>query len=365
MKPYSQLSRTLLSLGVALLFLAGLTGCRHTGKGPEFDPYAEPDSTPNKSQFTDAPLQDSIPPEMLRPPQKPFTLGPGDRIAIDVVEDIYGPSDTIVGPDGKIYYDLLPGLNVWGLSLDEVRKELETQLASYLRSPTVSVNTIWIGSKQVWLLGRLARPGVYPMRSPMTLIEAIATAGGLDVSQFTGTTEELADLEHSFVIRNGKLIPVDFRKLIHLGDLSHNIYLESGDYVYLPSSMSKEVFVMGAVNLPRAVGLRNQMTLISAIANAEGIREGAHLSQVAIIRGSLSEPSIAIVNYNDILKGRERDILLEPRDIVYVPFRPYQKLIEYADLIVNTFVRTVAANEGANAVSDEARPVGVNIGIGN
>ena len=336
------------------------TSCRTPIKST-FDPYANAVN----ADFTQTQENPALPEELLAPPSTPFTLGPGDRIAIDIVEDVYGPSDTVVGPDGKIYYDLLPGLNVWGLSLEDVQTLLEVQLSTYLRSPTVSVNTTWIASKQVWLLGRLARPGVYPMRSPMTIIEAIATAGGLDVSQFTGTTEELADLDHSFVIRDGELIPVDFRQLIHFGDLSQNIYLQSGDYVYLPSTSSKEVMVLGAVNLPRSIGFRNQMTLVSAIANAEDVIEGAFLTQVAIIRGSLKEPSIAIVNFADIRKGKAPDVQLEPRDIVYVPFRPHQKLFDYANLIVDTFVRTVAANEGANAVSEQARPVGVNIGIGN
>lgn len=343
--------------------LLGVGAACQSGKGPRFDPYA--DRSLSNAEFSKAPETKQLQPEMLQAPLEPFTLGPGDRISIDIVEDIYGPSDTVVGPDGKIYYDLLPGQNVWGLSIEEVRTLLEKELSAYLRSPTVAVNTIWVSSKQVWLLGRLARPGVYPMRSPMTLIEGIASAGGLDVSQFTGTTEELADLEHSFVIRNGTLLPVDFRQLIHYGDLSNNIYLKSGDYVYLPSSMSKEIMVLGAVNLPRSVGFRNQMTLISAIANAEDTTEGAYLSQVAIIRGSLNEPSIAVVNLHDILKGKEPDIPLQPRDIVYVPFRPHQKLFDYAELVVNTFVRTVAANEGANSVSDAANPVRLNIGIGN
>ena len=70
---------------------------------------------------------------------------------------------------------------------------------------------------------------------------------------------------------------------------------------------------------------------------------------VAIVRGSLTEPKIAVVDYKEIVKGKAPDVLLEPGDIVYVPFSPYRTLVKYADLILKTFVQTVAINEGARA----------------
>jgi hypothetical protein len=64
------------------------------------------------------------------------------------------------------------------------------------------------------------------------------------------------------------------------------------------------------------------------------------------------------------VKGKAPDVLLEPGDIVYVPFTPYRTLVKYADLIVKSFVQTIAINEGARAVSRNVNPVGVNIGVG-
>ena len=156
----------------------------------------------------------------------------------------------------------------------------------------------------------------------MTVIEAITRAGGLFTSRFSGTTEELADLHHSFIVRQGQYLPVNFNQLIREGDTSQNIYLEPDDFLYLPSSLSSEVFVIGAVGQPRAVGFKDQVTLISAIANARGTTRDAYLTQVAIIRGSMSTPSIALVNYRDIVQGRAPDVRLQPRDIVFVPISP-------------------------------------------
>jgi len=199
----------------------------------------------------------------------------------------------------------------------------------------------------------------------MTLIESITKAGGLFTSRFSGTTEELADLHHSFVIRQGRMLPVKFHELIREGDMSQNIYLEADDFIYLPSALSTEVYVLGAVYQPRAVGFKDQLTLVSAIADARGTITDAYLSHVAIVRGSLASPEIAIVNYKAIVTGKAPDVRLEPRDIVFVPFTPYRTLKKYANLIINTFARTVAANEGIHAARQGDNAVGVNIDIGH
>jgi polysaccharide export outer membrane protein len=106
------------------------------------------------------------------------------------------------------------------------------------------------------------------------------------------------------------------------------------------------------------------MSLVSAIANAQGTIKNAYLSHVAVVRGSLTEPKIAVVDYKELVNGKAPDVLLEPGDIVYVPLTPYRTLVRYADLIVRSFVQTIAINEGARAVSRNVNPVGVNIGVG-
>jgi polysaccharide export outer membrane protein len=103
---------------------------------------------------------------------------------------------------------------------------------------------------------------------------------------------------------------------------------------------------------------------VAAIAGAAGPVADAFLSHVAIVRGSLTKPEIAVVDYRAITSGKSSDVLLEPGDIVYVPFVPYRTLERYANLILNTFVSTVAINEGASVVSPNALPVGVSVGGG-
>jgi protein involved in polysaccharide export with SLBB domain len=254
---------------------------------------------------------------------------------------------------------------------------LEQELGKFISAVSVSITLQTVASKQVWVLGRLNRPGIYPIAGPITLLESLALAGGTARSVSDVTTEELADLRHSFVVRQGNFLPVDFHRLIHNGDMSQNIYLQADDFIYVPSSLSREVYVMGAVNAPRAMPYTDRMTLVSAMANVGGpmkydflaredagpFTKDAYLSHVAIVRGSLATPQIAVVDYNDIVKGRAADVRLEPGDIVYVPNSPYTTLKRYLNMIVNTFVSTVAANEGIRAGGGEAG-VGVSVGVG-
>lgn len=345
------------------LLLGLLLGCKSTeGRVDSRDPFAA--YATNLAAVT---LTNQPDPALLRPTDTLFTLGPGDTVEIEIAGVAKSLAVTPVGPDGKIYYYLLPGLNVWGLTLKETRDLLEKELARYLSDPQVTLTLRAVGSKYVWLLGRLNKPGIYPLAGPMTLLEAVAAAGGTSRSLSQVTSEELGDLRHSFVVRQGQFIPVDFQRLLHAGDRSQNIYLQPDDFVYVPSVLSQEIYVLGAVKAPRVVPYTERLTLVSAIANGAGMNryewvnsggydpgpftKDAYLSHVAIVRGSLSTPQIAVVDYNAIVKGKACDVRLEPGDIVYVPNSPYTTLKRYFNIILNTFVTTVAANEGIRAAS--------------
>ena len=75
---------------------------------------------------------------------------------------------------------------------------------------------------------------------------------------------------------------------------------------------------------------------------------------MAVVRGGVANPAIAIYDYKAIVMGKAPDIRLEPSDIVYVPRTPYHVLTRYLDLIVSTFVRTVGVNAGARAANVDA-----------
>jgi len=362
---------------IGCLVLAALAGCQSLG--PRFDAY-QPESggASTATNLFTATTTNQIRSEWLRPTTNAFTLGPGDRLDVELIGDATTRTTTIVGPDGKIYFYLLPGVKVSGLTLIEAKNLMEKELTKFIRGePKIALSLRTVESKRVWLLGRIRTPGVYTLSTPLTLLEAISLAGGpsplgpaasLSGSAITvnlaSSTQESADLRRSFIIRQGKMLPVDFQRLLRGGDMTQNVYLQPDDFVYVAPKVAENVYVLGAVAQPKAVQFAEQMGIVSALSYAGGAITNAYLTHVAIVRGSLAEPRVAIVDYKAILHGKAADVMLEQNDIVYVPFTPYQTIARYVDLILNTFVRTVSANEGARAVSRGAVPVGVNVPLG-
>ncbi|MEY4385142.1 MAG: hypothetical protein RLY20_425 [Verrucomicrobiota bacterium] len=361
------LHTTLVSLGLVLL-----AGCasKSGGKFTDYPPAVTGATMSVK-------VESKLDPALLRPDASMMTLGPGDQIDVELLGQPGSRTTLTIGPDGKIYFNLLSGLDVWGLTITDCKALLEKELGQYLTAPRVSVSLRAVGSQQFWMLGRLKKPGVYPMTGPITLIEALAQAGGTARSESQISTEELSDLRHSFVVRDGQFLPVNFDRLLRHGDMSQNIYLKAGDFVYVPFALNQEVFVMGAVKFPRAIPFSDQMSLVTAIASVSGTVSydildrtdngvttvNADLSHVVVVRGSLSEPHVYVLNYLDIVKGKAPDFRLEPGDIVNVPNSPYTSLKRYVNLILNNFSATVAANEGVRAGGGTVN-VGVSVPVG-
>lgn len=345
-----------------LLFILPLlfqTGCQHTRSRYSDLNVSLPSGDSRNIAVTLTPVNMSnrIDASWLRPPTEAFTLGPGDKLELEIMGEPASKSITIVAPDGKLYFNLLPGIDVWGMTMPQAKAALEQELAKFVRQPPqVSMVLRGVESRRIWVLGRVQAPGVYPMAGPMTLLEAVSLAGGtMSLSTFqnqsaAGIGEELTDLRRSFVIRQGKLLPIDFQRLMAEGDLSQNIYLQPDDFIYFPATTAREIYVLGAVQQPRAVPYTEGMTVAAAVAGAYGTLNGAYMHHVAVVRGSLSQPEIAIVDYKRVIRGEALDMPLQPHDIVYVPFSPYRYLQRYAEIILNTFVSSAAINAGSHAV---------------
>ena len=316
-------------------------------------------------------------PALLLPGETVFRLGPGDQLDIELMGDLSTRASATVGPDGKIYYYMLPGLDVWGLTLSEARARLGDELKKYIREkPVVALTLRVVSSQRVWVLGRVNSPGIYTLAGPTTLLDAIAQAGGLSsstpfaslaaslgVSRPTGNTSEAADLSRSFIIRHGRILPVDFQQLLRDGALSQNVYLQPDDFIFLPSLTAPQVHVLGAVIQPHSERMTGPLTVVQAIALSGGTERDACLSNVAILRGSLAHPQIAIVAVNEILRGQAPDVRLEPGDIVFVPYAPERGLTRYVNLILDTFARTAGVNAGARAISGNAAPIGIGVNV--
>ena len=108
---------------------------------------------------------------------------------------------------------------------------------------------------------------------------------------FERNAVELADLSHSFIVRDGKFrLPLDFEKLFQRGDLTQNIAIEPNDYIFFASSSANEVYVLGEVNNPGFMPYLPSASVLTAITARGGFTLKAFRGRVLVVRGSLKKP---------------------------------------------------------------------------
>ncbi|HEX4085841.1 MAG TPA: SLBB domain-containing protein [Chthoniobacteraceae bacterium] len=342
----------------SILIALSLLAARGGAETRHFDPHQPVDPIFQQLHSPAGP-----PASMLAEPHDPYRLGSGDKLELELMEVPDTRQISIVMPDGDLYFQTAH-VHAAGMTITELKAAIESQLKTDYRDPQLSLILRSMTSQRVEVMGRVNNPGILTLDTPTTLVEAISRAGGLMIQRSGINSEELADLHHSFIVRDGKLLPVNFVKLLRDGDASQNIFLKDGDFIYLPSSAAGRVYVLGAVNLSRGIDYSEELTLVTAIAGAQGLAPRSYPQHVVIIRDSLTEPKVAVVNLKAMLNGKARDVRLQPQDIVWVPNSPFDRVESIVGGIVSTFARTVSVNEGNRAVISSAQPVQPSIGIG-
>lgn len=274
-----------------------------------------------------------------------YELGPGDVINFSLFgrPELDRPGFRIA-PDGTVSYLQAQNIKVAGLTLDEARLAIENGLGSNFKSPRVIITPQEVGSKRFTILGKVINKGVVTLERPVTLVEAIANAGGIETGLFEQNTVELADLDRSFVSRNGQRLPVDFRKLLHEGDMSRNIEIEPNDFIYIASSISNDYYVLGAVNSPGVQALTPDASVVAAITRRGGLGERAWPDRVLVVRGSFDKPETFAINVKNILAAKEPDFKIQPKDIIYVADHPWAEAEDILKLALSAFVTSAASN---------------------
>lgn len=275
--------------------------------------------------------------------QKRYTLGPGDVLNFSV----YDRPDLTrlnvpIAPDGTVSYLQAVAVRAQGLTLDQLRTKIEAELAK-LENKKVIISPVSIASKDFTIIGRVRKPGSFTLDRPTSILEAIARAEGIENGNLRGSAFELADFERSFVARDGRKLDVDLARLYYEGDLSQNAYLEPDDYIYIASSLKNEIYVLGAVANPGRRKMPVKLTVAQAIAEAGGFDQYAYKMKVLLIRGSIHKPETKIIDMRAILTGRDPDIKLQNKDIVFVNERPFELLERVLDEAIFTFLQTVSS----------------------
>ena len=281
--------------------------------------------------------------------QTRYTLGPGDTLNFSVYDRPDLSRENVqIAPDGTVSFLQAVAVQADGLTPDELRDLIEQELSIFHKNVKVIVSPFDVASKEFSIIGRVRSPGSYTLDRPTSILEAISLAKGIETNNVRGSAFELADLERSFVARNGRKLDIDLASLYYRGDLSQNAYLEPDDYIYVASNLKNEIYVLGAVARPGRFKMPVRLTVAQAIAEAGGFDRYAYRIKVLVIRGSIHEPETHIVNIKDILAGRTKDITLENRDIVFVNERPFELVERALDSAIFVFLQTVTTESIVN-----------------
>ncbi len=249
-----------------------------------------------------------------------YTLGIGDVISITV----YGESDLSISgvpirPDGRFSFPLIGDVEASNRSVLEVSNEIAKRLKEYIREPKVAVVVNTLRSYRYTIYGEVVKPGVFPLNTEMTLTQAIASSGGFAKGVFRTITIQIADLRNAFIARNGHVLPVDFVQLFDKGDTRFDIKLRPGDFISVPSGLAKELYILGEVSKAAQFPYKDNFPISKLMAAAEGFTPDADLSRIHVVRGTMQNPELTIINFEDVLAGKAQDMMLQAGDIVYVP----------------------------------------------
>jgi len=168
----------------------------------------------------------------------------GDPVAVEKADYLIGPEDMLdisvwkepdfsrmvpVRPDGKISLPLLSDVKAAGLTPTQLATSITAMLRKYVTQPQVTVIVTQMNSQRVYVLGEVNRPGQVPLLPGMTVLQALASAGG-----FT----QFAEQKEIYVLRteNGKQssYPFNYKEAVRGQGSTQNIILKPGDTIVVP-----------------------------------------------------------------------------------------------------------------------------------
>jgi polysaccharide export outer membrane protein len=163
-------------------------------------------------------------------PEAPFDeeyrLGPGDKLRIEVYKDAQLSQSAQIRPDGKITLPLVGDLEATGITPLELRDSIARQLKEYMTNPVVTVIVVEASAATAYVMGEVNHPGAVTLQGPLTVLQALAIAGGL---------KDFANIKNIRILRRSpagvKTIAFNYKEAIR-GAVP--VYLRSGDTVVVP-----------------------------------------------------------------------------------------------------------------------------------
>ncbi len=250
-----------------------------------------------------------------------YVIGDEDNLSISVWKEPELGVSVPVRPDGMISVPLIGDVKAAGETPQQLKTLLESRYARYIKEPVVSVIVTQVNSFVVYVFGGgLSQPalggvaagpqsGVFALKRNTTLLQLLSRLGGLGN----------ADLKKSAVIRNGKKLNADFYRLFIKGDVSQDLALEPGDFIYIPSGAGNAIRVAGAVKMPGIFPYTEHMTALDAVLAAGGFTDYASRNSVLVERKEDGKTKSIKVRLKDVMNGdMKENISLDPGDIVII-----------------------------------------------
>lgn len=161
---------------------------------------------------------------------KSYIIGENDMLDIDVWKEKEISRQIPVRPDGKISLPLIGEIQASGLTPLQLQNNITQDLKAYIDNPEVTVIVDDPRSHNFNIVGQVARPGTYQLSEAMTVLDAIADAGGF---------KDFAKETKIYVLRPAQggirvRILFNYKKVIRGDDLQENVTLKPGDTIVVP-----------------------------------------------------------------------------------------------------------------------------------
>ncbi|MGA9720362.1 MAG: polysaccharide biosynthesis/export family protein [Acidobacteriaceae bacterium] len=258
-----------------------------------------------------------LPPVQNTPSARPESLliGPGDVLHVQVVDAPEMEQHVRVTDNGMIPLVGAGDVKVGGLTIAGAQSAIHDHLIAthYMNHPQVLVSVEQYATETVSVIGEVARPGVFPITTPRTVLDVLSFAGGItNVADRNITIQRHGskDDSASYYVSN------DPKQAI-----ASQVMVNPGDTVIVPRAGI--VYILGDVNRPGGFAMSNNqdhMTLLQALALAGGVTHSAKQGHARLIRVAEGTQHEQQLNLGEIQKGKLPNPTLYPGDILYVPF---------------------------------------------
>ena len=165
-----------------------------------------------------------------------YRFYPGDEIEITIFSAPELTRTVTVGPDGRVALPLVGAVRAADLTAEELHGLLVSAYAAHLRMPELTVTARSYGSRQVFVGGEVARPGIYEMPAQIDAFQAVALAGGFLPSARRGDVLVLSRASGQAQVTEVDLSPRAMRR-----GFPDAQPLQRYDVVYVPRSQISQV----------------------------------------------------------------------------------------------------------------------------